>query len=201
VPFLRQDKRHPTGTAKLVRNTIGVVAPGFESLQSFFAEVLLEGYAALARRLGDFAEDEGVVEAGGGCVCGGGAVENSIEARPVDCAEAHGAGLGAAVEIAAGQLKTCKLAAGGADGDDFCVGRGVGFGGDAICAFREDFAILHDDGAEGSAAGADVFDGEGDGAGEKFGIEGGGHEERVWSTDSREAIEILDGAMRRAAKV
>ena len=96
--------------------------------------------------------EEGVVEAGGGGIGGGVAVEDGVAARPVERGEAHGAGLATGVDLAAGELEGAERRAGGADGDDLGVGGGVVGGGDQVDAGGDDLAVAHDDRAEWAAA-------------------------------------------------
>jgi hypothetical protein len=114
--------------------------------------------------------DEGVVESrGGGIACAAG-VENARGSGPVNCTQTHRTRLAGRVEVAAVELECGEVRAGGANGDDFGVGGGVVGGGDAIDAFGEDLCVAGDDGSEGAAAVADVFECEGDGALHEGGI-------------------------------
>ena len=67
------------------------------------------------------------------------------------------------------QVKVVRSGAGGADGADFGMGRGVVAGDDAVPAFGDYFAVAHDDGAEGATfAVFAALPGQFDGAGEKL---------------------------------
>jgi hypothetical protein len=106
----------------------------------------------------EFVVNEGVVESrGGGIACAAG-VENARGSGPVDRTQTHRTRFAGGVEVAAVELEGGELRAGGADGDDFGVGGGVVGGGDAVDAFDEDFFIADDEGGEGAAAVADVFE-------------------------------------------
>ena len=130
-----------------------------------FAEELVHGDAAVRAWASEFGIDEGVVEASAGGIGGSGGVEDASGTSPVDGAEAHGARLASAVEIATGKLEIAQDVAGLADGDDFGVGGGIVGGGDAVGTFSDDAVAFDDESGErAAAAGTDVFDGECDGA-------------------------------------
>ncbi len=136
-----------------------------EGTQRIRMEQLRDGETSVTGRAAEFFVDEGVVKAGGGSIGGGGGVEDTVRASPVDRAEAHGARFAGRVEIAAGQLETAEDAAGLANGLDFSVGGRVVGGGNAVGAFGDDLAVLNDQSGEGATvAGVHIFDGEGDGA-------------------------------------
>jgi len=128
-------------------------------------EQLRDGETAGTGRAAEFFVDEGVVEVSGGSIGGGGGVEDTVRASPVERAEAHGARFAGRVQIAAGQLEVAKNAAGLANGLDFGVGGRVVGGCDAVGAFGDDLAVFNDQSGEGATvAGVHIFDGEGDGA-------------------------------------
>jgi len=119
--------------------------------------------------------DEGVVEASSGSIGGGGGVEDTVRASPIDRPEAHGARFAGSVKVATRQLEIPEDAAGLANGLDFGVGGRVIARCDAVDALSDDFAVLDDQGGEGATlAGVHIFDGERDGALQKcFGHERG----------------------------
>ena len=101
--------------------------------------------------------DERVIEAdvfGVGLVV---AVVEFVDMGPVDGAEAHWARLARRVNLAAGKVEGVEFGAGGADGADLGMSRGVTVGGDAVDAGGNDFAVARDNGAERSAAVLNVF--------------------------------------------
>src|SRR5689334_23125630 len=100
---------------------------------------------------GEFAVDEGVVEARGGGVGGSGGVENFGWARPIDGAEAHRTGFAGGEKLAVIELKRFEPLAGFTNGNDFGVGGGVVRGSDAVGAGGDESAILGDDCGERAA--------------------------------------------------
>lgn len=121
----------------------------------------MAGHGALIRRERQFGVNEFVVEAVFGGVAARAGVEVSREARPIDGAEAHGAGFAAGVELAAGELEIAERVTGSADGGDFGVRGGIVGGRDEIDSGGEDAGVLYNDGAEGTAAaGVHVVDGK-----------------------------------------
>src|SRR5882762_10854483 len=102
--------------------------------------------------------DEGIVESGACGIGGGCGVENSRGARPVNRAEAHGAGLARRIKIAAAELKISESAAGFANGHDFRMRGWIVVKGDAVRAFGNDAVFFGDRGRErGTIARVDIF--------------------------------------------
>ena len=122
-----------------VLDLIRLVAPRVEAGHGFVGEQAVHGQGALRRWASATSLiQEGVVEAGGGCVRGGVAIEDGVAARPVERGEAHRAGFAAGVDVAAVKLEAAESLAGGADGDDLGVGGGVVGCGDLIDAGGDD---------------------------------------------------------------
>jgi hypothetical protein len=129
------------------------------------AENLMHRNAAVWSRAVEFLVDESVIEAGcrGIRSCAG--IVNALGARPIDCAEAHGARFAGAKEIAAGKLKAIEYSASFADRYDFGVSRGIVARRDSIGTLGNDTAIFRYDGAEWtSSEGAQVLKCHKDGA-------------------------------------
>ena len=146
-----------------------LIHPGIENCLRFPAEKLFHGHAPRVQRELQFIVNKSVIEARGGGVSSSAGVEDSSGSRPIDCAEAHGARLASSVEIAAGELKIAEDVAGFANGDDFGMGRGVVCGGDTICAFGDDAAVLYNDSSERpSPASADILEAKRDSAAHEF---------------------------------
>ena len=119
----------------------------------------------------EFAIEKGIVESGASGIGGAAAVIDGIEARPVGRGQAHGAGFATGVEFAAGECECAQRLAGGADGVDLAVSRGVVGRGDGVRALADDLAFAHNESAKGTAfAGHHVLGGEGDGAAQKLRI-------------------------------
>ena len=145
--------------------------PGEERFVGGFGESVGEGDDALIWWEGELAVEEGIVEAGGGCLllrCG---VVYAVEAGPQNCAEAHGAGLATGVDFAAGEVVGFQGGGGVTDGVDFGMGGRVAVRGDEVDAFGEELAVSGDNGAERAAhSRGHVFSGDGDGVAEPMGI-------------------------------
>ena len=126
---------------------------------------LRDGEAASVWRAAEFVVDERIIETSGGGIGGGGGIEDTVKPRPIDRAETHGARFAGSIEIASGQLETADDATSLANGFDFGVGGRILGGGDTVDGLGDDFAVLHDQGSEGTTlAGVYVLDGQGDGA-------------------------------------
>ena len=121
--------------------------------------------AASVGRTTEFVANKGVIETSGGGIGSGGGIKDTVKPRPINRAETHGARFAGCIEIAAGQLEIAEDATSLANGFDFSVGSGIVGRGDAVDAFGDDFAVLHDQGSEGTTlAGVYIFGGQGDGA-------------------------------------
>ena len=169
---MRGERSEFSRETQLVGLFVDLAFPGAEGFERFVAHDLRGWDFALRVRLLNLLVDERIVEAGLRGVGRGAAKIKARGTRPVDGAEAHGAGLTRSVELALAKLKEAERGAGLAYRDDLGVSCGVVSGRDAIGAFGDDFTVLHDDGAEGTAAiGAHTFDGELDGSRH----EGAGH--------------------------
>jgi len=92
-----------------------------------------------------------VAEADGGRFGAAVGEDDAADARPVGGRQAHRAGFAGGVQRAAAQVELAEGGAGYADGGDFGVGGGVLAADDAVPAFADDLAVVHDDGAERSA--------------------------------------------------
>lgn len=148
------------------------------ALASLYEEVGEHGAALFGEEAGgdfDFVVELRVVHdvedraagAGFGVGCG---VDEAIDAGVEDGSGTHGAGLegdveGAAFGFAGGWAETVVLKgqAGGAEGDDFCVGGGVVVAEDTVLAAGDDFVFVNDDCAYGDIAGRFGGVGFGDG--------------------------------------
>ena len=114
--------------------------------------VLVESWdRALLWGEGECVIEVDVVEAGFGGIFNTKSIVDAIDACPVDCAEAHRAGLAGGVDFAASEFEVAELVAGVADGGDFAVGGGVVIAEDLVPAFADDFAIADDDRTEWAA--------------------------------------------------
>lgn len=71
-------------------------------------------------------------------------IKDPVGSRPVDGAEAHGAGFAAGVDVTAGELEGAQAAAGIANGDHFGVGGRVVGRGHAVGATADDLSVLDD---------------------------------------------------------
>ena len=121
------------------------------------------GQTAVGGVEGQFAIDEGIVEAGlGGIVLGGGIVE-VVEPRPVDCAETHGARLARGVDVAAREVKSVQFRRCGTDGLHLGVRRGVVVGCHAIHALGNHLAAARNHRSERAAPVAHILHGQVDG--------------------------------------
>lgn len=89
----------------------------------------------------------------------GSGIDETRDAGMQDGAGAHGAGLKGADEGAAASWReeaiVAESEAGGAKGDDLCVGRGIGGAEDLIVAASKDGPVVRgkDEGADGDLAG------------------------------------------------
>jgi len=105
-----------------------------------------------ARLQSDLTVNELVVEAD---VCRLGprvGVVDAPQPRPIDCAEAHRAGLAARVDVAVRQVERAQQRAGTANGHNLGMRGRVVVGRDLVPAFRDDCVVADDDCAEWSAA-------------------------------------------------
>src|SRR6516164_4246510 len=79
-------------------------------------------------------------------------VIDAPQSRPIDCAEAHRAGLAARVDVAVRQVERAQQRAGTANGHNLGMRGRVVVGRDLVPAFRDDCVVADDDCAEWSAA-------------------------------------------------
>src|SRR5262249_19367275 len=79
-------------------------------------------------------------------------VVDAPQPRPIDCAEAHRAGLAARVDVAVRQVERAQQRAGTANGHNLGMRGRVVVGRDLVPAFRDDCVVADDDCAEWSAA-------------------------------------------------
>ncbi len=122
------------------------------------------GDDALCAGLGQLLIEKVIGEVDAIGVFGAVAVVDRLDACPVGCGPAHGAGFATGVEFAVTQIKRVEVAAGVAYRVYFGVRGGIVCCGDGVDAFTDDLAISYDDRAErASRIGADVFRCEGDG--------------------------------------
>lgn len=142
----------------LIANAVGHIEPGAKGDERFVAHDLRHGDAAEPSGLRDLAENKGVVELRGGGVGGGGSIEYTRGARPINCSQTHRARFAASVKVTAIELKAGEHAAGLTNRDDFGVGSWIVRGCDAVHTFGERLAIFHYDCAKWAAAPApDIF--------------------------------------------
>src|SRR5208282_4014315 len=102
----------------LILDLVGFFQPGAKRGQRLFTHHLDHRYSALGMCLSDFAVDKRIVKSGVGCVGGQATEINPGNTRPINCAQAHGAGLARSVEFAALQLEEAELPASLADGEN-----------------------------------------------------------------------------------
>ena len=127
----------------------------FPLLESFDGEVVgevLAGDGALVFGEGEFVVDKLVGEVDVGGVFFAVAVDNAVDASPIDGAEAHGAGFARAIDGGAAEGEGVLLGAGLAYGHHFGVGGGVVVEGDAVFACGYNLSIAHYHSAKGAAA-------------------------------------------------
>ena len=82
---------------------------------------------------------------------------------PVDGTQAHGARFARGVDNATREVERVQLLASPANGVHFRMSRGVEIDGDTITAAGNDFSVLDDDSAEGTAATQHTLAGQPDG--------------------------------------
>jgi len=130
---------------------------------------------------------EGVIEAGPGCIGCACAIVDGIESRPVRSGQAHGAGLATGVKLATGKREGALCPARRANGVDLAVGGGVVAGGNRVYSLADDLAVAHNDCGKRSACAAfDVLDGQHDGAAQELGIgRGGWGQLALWLPEQR----------------
>ena len=125
--------------------------PDAETGQRLVAQQLRHGQLAVGQGSVQLLVNELVVEADGGGIGLGIAVENPARPGPLNGPQAHGAGFATSVEVAAIELEGAQLLAGFADGIDFGVAGGVVGAGDLVEAAGDDCAVFHHHRAEGAA--------------------------------------------------
>src|SRR5882672_9009721 len=135
-----------------------------EGGQRLFTEKLAGGQFPLVEGQGNLTIKKLIVEPGSGGVLPGGGEEKSIDASPVDGAQAHRAWLATGVKLAAIEPKRGQFPAGLADGHDFCMGGGIVGGGHRVPSPADNPTILDDECPERpSPAFPHFFDREADG--------------------------------------
>lgn len=113
--------------------------------------------------------DQAVVEARVGGIGARGGVHDARGPRPVQRAQAHGAGLAAGVHRAAVQLEGIELGTRRTDRHHLGMRRGVVAAGDAVVALAHHLPVLHDHAAKGTALAAlHAGAGQGDGLAEEL---------------------------------
>lgn len=139
--------------------------PGGETGPGFVAHELSAWELPLGLVPAELGVEEGIVEAGAGGVGSRATEVDRFKTCPVGRGQAHGAGLAAGIELAAGKRKRAERLAGSSDRIDLAVGGWIVGLGDRIRAFSDDSSIAYDDRGEGSAfAGNHILRGERDGA-------------------------------------
>src|SRR5438270_2216673 len=106
-------------TYYLVSDLVRFPLPLPEAGQRFLSQQLLGGQGAPANGQAHLLVDQAIVEADGGGILARRPKINPLGARPVNRGQAHGAGLGRAVDFAAAKLEILERGAGAANGDDF----------------------------------------------------------------------------------
>src|SRR4029077_16021060 len=148
-----------------VQGLVFLALPERKNRQGLVAKKLLHVHAARGERTLQLFVNECHVESSRGGISSQASIENARRARPVNGSKAHRARLARGVEVAAGKLEIAELAAGFANRYDFGVRRGIVRRCDAVGAFGENAAVLHDQCGERAApAGANVLESQGNGA-------------------------------------
>src|ERR1700722_19320223 len=151
---MRWLRSRPIATSALIADLVGLALPGLESGVRFLGQEAGHRQAPPLYRERDLAIDEIIIEADTRRIGAAVGVIDPIEPRPIDRREAHGAGLAARIDLAAGEAEIPLGGAGSAYGADLGMrGRIIG-GGNLVPPLRDDPITAHDDGAEGTAAAA-----------------------------------------------
>src|SRR5579859_4935229 len=101
--------------------------------------------------------DEGIIKARTRGVLFGAAVINARRSCPVDCPQAHGAGLTGGIDFASSKLEVFQFPASISDGYNFRMGSGVICGGDLVYSGGHHGSILHHQSCERPATLLDVL--------------------------------------------
>ena len=108
----------------------------------------------------NFLIDEVVVEVDVGGIYLGVGIIDAFHASPVECAQAHGARLAAAVDDASIELKVATDCAGAANGVDLGMCSGVVIERDRVAASGNDLTVFDDDCSEWATSAVDVLAGD-----------------------------------------
>ncbi len=129
---------------------------------------MLHGDATFGEAAGQFVVQLVVAEADGRRFGAAVGKDDAADSCPIGGGEAHRAGFAGGVEGAVAQVEVAEGGTGHADGGDFGMGGGVLAADDAVPAFADDLAVVHDDGAKRAAiAFLAALAGQFDGAGEE----------------------------------
>ena len=171
VMLLSQPTQEPEGGTgavipnNLVLDLVGFTFPGVKRLQRLFAHYLNHRNLALRGLFRDLAINQGIVKPDFGGIS---IVIRKVNARqpgPVDCPQAHGAGLAGSIDFAAFKIEPAKVLASGADSEHFRMRGWIVCRCDLIRGLPDDDAVFHHDRAKRTAAPRlDVFDRELNGA-------------------------------------
>jgi len=157
--------------------------PGSETSPGLVSQQLHRGQCAVGLVFAEFAVEERIVEARSRRIGCAGTVVNGVDARPVRGRQAHRTGLAAGVKLASCQRERAQRLAGGTNGVDFAVSRGVQSGGHGVNPFAHNLAVAHNHRGERAAcARFDIPDSQCDCTAQKL---------RIWSDGCRQLAQDL----------
>ena len=118
--------------SRLIFHLVGLFLPCAEGGDGFVGQEFFHGLVAVFPLQRQFVVDERVVEADAGGVGLVVAVVNLVEVRPVDGAQAHGAGFTRGINFTSAKVEGAQLLAGGTDSTNFSMSRRIVVGRHAV---------------------------------------------------------------------